>query len=500
MSNVDAAARNLLGALYLRPDMVPTAQGVLNRPGLIQQGTVQGRIWTALVEHTPGGKRDAAGLQTTLDRVGGAWDYIRDAQAQILNPRRVRIEEVAGWAATIAEAGNRTLMAAKLQRLQEEVNDLSIPLDDIVGRTMQELAMPEGGTGNTWRSLADITPNARRQILAYKDADAELPGVPTGFPTLDKVLFRLPNGEVVIVGARPSVGKTVFATQVLFYNARRIKQENRPECVAMFSLETSGELLVIRMACAEAGVDQMKLKQGNATLEEQNRVLAVLDEMDQLPFYIDESPNPTTENMLVRTLALQNVVIGGVRRRVALMGFDFMELAGEEDSDEQSRISRVMRGLKVAAKILDCPILALSQLGRQVDTRKNKLPNKSDLSWSSLIEKIAYQIILLHRPAYYAKNDPGYDPRFDPHYREAIFNVDKNKDGPTGLVPLGFVAEHVRFYDPADTESDYEPPSLVDVPTNRGPLPAMPPQYGNGWEPDVLDLILGEEEEDNVEW
>lgn len=464
-SYYDNVTMQLIGLLYMRPELMTTAISVLNRDGLLPG--VGGQIYRTMRDSYQGGSFDFAQIQAQMTACNG-WDFMMAAQQLIINPLAVTEEQVREWCEALADRGYKSVCRQILVSGAESLADEDTPLDEAVAEILQSLAnFRQEGTFR-WRSMPEIGVSARQMVASWSDPASPLPGVRTGFPSLDRILHCLPNGEVCVVGARSQMGKTALVMQILFNVARFYLSQGVKMCVAIFSAETSGELLYIRLACAYAGVDQRVIKRGEATPEELARFSAAMELLDTLPIYVDESPNPTTDNMLVRSLALTNVMINGERHRVGLAAFDFMELAGDEHPDEQMRVAQIMRGLKTLGKTIGCPIIALSQLTREAAAqgKRNKPPTVTDLRWSDMIGNLAYQILLLHRPAVYnAQKSLNYNPETDPARELAIVVVAKNKDAPTGPVRLGFTPRFARFYDPIDPYSNPSSPYYMQQAT-----------------------------------
>jgi replicative DNA helicase len=512
----DHVTMQLIGLLYMRPELMTTAIGILNRDGLIPG--VAGQIYRAMRDSYQGDSFDFAQIQAQMSACDG-WDFMMSAQQLIINPLAVTEDQVAEWCEALAERGYKSVCRQILMDGSESLSGEEVPLDEAVSIILQSLANFRQEGNFHWRSAAEIGITTRQMVASWSDPTQPLPGVRTGFPSLDRILHCLPNGEVCVVGARSQMGKTALVMQILFNVARFYVSQGVKKCVAIFSAETSAELLQIRMACAYAGVDQRAIKRGDATPEEVVRFHAALDLLDTLPIYVDESPNPTTDNMLVRALSLTNVTVNGERRRVGLMAFDFMELAGDEHKDEQMRVSRIMQGLKTLGKTIGCPIIALSQLSREAAAqgKRNKPPTVTDLRWSDMIGNLAYQILLLHRPAVYnAQKSLNYNPQNDPERELAIIVVAKNKDAPVGPVRLGFTARFARFYDPIDPYSSPDSPyymqqaqegiyymggygGLLAQPASQSPSTPNGGSYDEEQElQELIDLYEGDEGEDET--
>jgi replicative DNA helicase len=452
LSYEDTIAKQLIGLIYMRPEVMATAISVLTRDDLLPDPARP--IFRAMKEAYQGASFDFAYVQSSLALIPQGWDYLTESQQLILNPFSVDDETIGEWCGVLAERGYKQVCRQILKAAVQRLNQEDEPLDEAIADLLSALSSFREEGSFRWRGMAELVEAAQGIVSSWSDPAAPLSGVRTGFPSLDKYLHSLPNGEVCIVAARSQHGKTAFVMQILANVARFYLAQGLKMCVGFFSAETSGELLTIRLACALSGVDQNRLKRGEATPEEWDRFEQAMTLIKSLPIYIDASPNPTTDNMLIRSLALTNVTINGERYRVGLVAFDFMELGGDEHPDEQLRLTKIMRGLKTLAKTLNVPVIALSQLKREVDERQDKRPRGSDVRWSDMMRNLCYQMIFIYRESVYKARTSGYRPELDPTRERAEIIIDKNKDGQVGTVILGFVDKFTRFYDPKDTYSD----------------------------------------------
>ena len=234
-----------------------------------------------------------------------------------------------------------------------------------------------------WAMLADD------KLAQWKAGIVE--GFSTGFKALD-VYMRLINSEFTLIAARPSMGKTSLAMQIAENVARKIKSDGTGETVAVFSAEMSGTELYIRMTSALAGVNSHKLRNNHGTPEEFGAYSDAMGRLRTLPVWIDDGSRPTTDSMLHQIERLNET------NPVKLMVFDFLELGGDKASREDIRISTIAQNLKGIAKTLNIPIIALSQLNRDPDSRANNMPELADLRYSGMLEQIADKVVFLMRP------------------------------------------------------------------------------------------------------
>jgi len=264
-------------------------------------------------------------------------------------------------------------------------------------------------------------------------------GFSTGFPALDAYM-RLIDTEFTLVAARPSMGKTSLAMQIAENVARRIASEKTNETVAVFSAEMSGTELYIRMTSALAGVNAHKLRNGKGTKDEFASFKDAKNRLRTLPIWIDDGNRPTTNSMLAQIERLNET------NRVKLMVFDFLELGGESAQKEDIRISTIAQNLKALAKTLGIPVIALSQLNRDVDKRANKIPELSDLRYSGMLEQIADKVAFIMRPEYYLeRNMTVADIPTEDERGVAYVLIAKNRNGPVGLTKLAFVKDRSMF-------------------------------------------------------
>lgn len=440
----DYIARQLFSTLWMLPEYIPLVTQIINHDGLLPP--TEEYVWQIIKNHVGNGRLDIPAALDALHRNPVAADFFQQAQQENYSPRKYGERQIVAWATSLAESGLRRFGAAIADKIKENMGDGSTPLDTAISAAMAELAgLRNQGGLNTWRSQSDISGNTRGIIAAMRRGES-IGGVMTGFPSVDSVLGGFKDGELNILAARPSAGKTAAACNMIVNIAERYERFGNDTCVAFFSAETSGELLQLRMAYALAGVNQAKSRARKTTQEEEQRVDDALAYLETLPIYIDESPAPTTQNMLLRALALNNVVIRGERKRVGIVFFDFVELAGDIDANEVQRITKIAVGLKVIAKHLKVPVVALCQVDRSAEGR---VPTLKDLRWSGMLEQIAYAVIFIHRPSYYKKRqDINYNPLFDDERYLAIWMIAKNKDGPTGPVEMRFEEEYAKFSDP----------------------------------------------------
>lgn len=277
---------------------------------------------------------------------------------------------------------------------------------------------------------------AQEKANLWKQGIAE--GHSTGFKTLDN-WSRLVATELTLIAARPSQGKTALAMQIAENMARQLQQDDDPGCVAVFSAEMAGWSLYHRMAGALGGVNTHKLRAGKGTPDEFQRFDEAMARLRNVPIWIDDNTGPTTKQMLEQVSRLNEDI------PVRMMMFDFVELGGERAQKEDLRISTIAHNLKGIAKTLQIPVVALSQLNREVENRANKMPSLADLRYSGMLEQLADVVMFIMRPEYYVERAQTIDVPQEDKAGIAYVQYAKNRQGPVGLAKLAFVKDRVMF-------------------------------------------------------
>jgi replicative DNA helicase len=253
-------------------------------------------------------------------------------------------------------------------------------------------------------------------------------GVATGFDVLDQQLAGLQKSNLIVVGARPSVGKTAFALNIATNAAVR----GTP--VLFFSLEMSHLELAQRILCAEAMVDASRMRNGQLKETDWSKVSRAIGRIGDAPLHIDDNPNVTIMDIRARARRMKS------RGGLGLVVVDYLQLMTGRNSAEsrQVEISEISRGLKILARELDIPVIALSQLSRNLEARQDKRPMLSDLRESGAIEQDADVVMFLYRDEVYNKDVPD-------NAGKAEVIVAKHRNGPVGHVDLAFVSNYARF-------------------------------------------------------
>lgn len=279
---------------------------------------------------------------------------------------------------------------------------------------------------------------AQEKLDVWKQGQPE--GYSTGFQNLD-AFSRLIPGELMLLAARPSMGKTALGMQMAENLARQLQRDGDAGVVAVFSAEMSGWSLYHRMAGALAGVNTHKLRMGKGTPQEYGALEDAMSRLRTLPMWIDDNTGPTTAQMLDQLSRLSETL------PVRMMLFDFVELGGDRAQKEDIRISQIAHNLKGIAKTLEIPVVALSQLNRDVENRASKMPQLSDLRYSGMLEQLADVVLFIMRPEYYVERAMQVDCPEGDKQGIAYAQFAKNRNGPVGLARLAYIKERVMFAD-----------------------------------------------------
>lgn len=270
---------------------------------------------------------------------------------------------------------------------------------------------------------------ARRARVRLRDMQNGVAGYETKLLVL-KEFVRFMPGQLTIVAGRSGSGKTAFGMQIVYSILAQMDERGDPGVICVFSAEMDGESLMLREACAIEKISYWRVQTGDCTPTEYDRLDDRLSNMGDRRVYIDESSGPTLEHMIEQLKAIMDE-----GQSISMVLFDYTELAGEYDRDESKRVNKITRGLSAIAKRFACPVLTLSQLNRDIETRMDKTPTMRDLMHGG--ERDADSIVILVRPWSYDKASP----------RELInCHVVKNRFGKQGDVTLGFDETSLRFY------------------------------------------------------
>lgn len=308
-------------------------------------------------------------------------------------------------------------------------------VDDVVDRAQQAVYdVTERRSSDDYIRLEDVLQQAFDEIEAMGSHGTEIYGVPTGFRELDELTNGLHPGQLVVIAGRPGLGKSTIGLD--FLRAASIKQQ-MTSC--LFSLEMSRSEITMRLLSAEAQILLSRLRTGQMTDPDWNRLARRMGEIAQAPMFIDDSPNLSMMEIRAKARRLKQ------RHDLKLVVVDYLQLMSSTKKVEnrQQEVAEMSRALKLLAKELDVPVVAISQLNRGAEQRQDKRPQMSDLRESGAIEQDADMVILLHREDAYEKESPRAG--------EADLIVAKHRNGPTRDVVVLSQLHYSRFVDMQQT-------------------------------------------------
>jgi replicative DNA helicase len=334
----------------------------------------------------------------------------------------------------------RQLMLICSAAIARAADQSETALDVLNAAESQLLEVGEKGISKGLASLEDIVAGSFGTIDALYQQAREVTGLETHYTEFDKMTSGLQKSDLVIIAARPSMGKTAWAINI----AQNAAIKNQA-VVAIFSLEMSKEALLRRMLASQAWVDQRKLQTGFLGRDDQDKLRRALEELVESKVFIDDSPGISLAEMRAKVRRLKQT-----HGKIDLVVVDYLQLmtatvpsqGGKRFESRTQEVSAISRGLKALAKEMEVPVIALSQLSRASEKRgDDKRPMLSDLRESGSIEQDADVVAFIHRESYYNR-DKEENPE-DKNKAEII--IAKQRNGPTGTVELAFLANYTRF-------------------------------------------------------
>lgn len=312
-------------------------------------------------------------------------------------------------------------------RCYDAQDDIDILVDE-AERTIFEIAQSKNGQG--FQAMAKIVPRAFDRITRLYDRQELITGVATGYDELDKMTAGLQSSDMIVLAARPSMGKTALAMNIVQHAALIEKVP-----VAVFSLEMSMESLALRMLCSLGRIDSQRMRTGKLHESDWPKLTRATGMLADAPIFIDDTAGITVLEMRAKARRLKS------EHDIGMVVVDYLQLMQGKSGIENraQEISDISRSLKAMAKELDVPVLALSQLNRSLESRTDKRPQLSDLRESGAIEQDADVIMFIYRDEVYNKAEDN------PNRGLAEVIVGKQRNGPTGIIKLTFLGEFTTF-------------------------------------------------------
>ncbi|MDO5675361.1 MAG: replicative DNA helicase [bacterium] len=340
-------------------------------------------------------------------------------------------------------------------RCYDAPHDIDALIDD-AERTIFEIAHAK--SGQAFQSIGQIVPGTFTRISEQAERGDSITGTATGYADLDRMTAGLQPADMVVLAARPSMGKTALAMNIV-QNVAVIKKVP----VAVFSLEMSAQALAMRMLCSVGKIDSQRLRTGRLQDSDWPRLQRATAQLSEAPIYIDDTSGMTALEMRAKSRRLK------AEHDLGLIVVDYLQLMqGRGNSENRvQEISEISRSLKAMAKELDVPVLALSQLNRSLEHREDRRPQLSDLRESGAIEQDADVILFIYRDEVYNKSETNKNRGI------AEIIIGKQRNGPTGTVRLSFLGQYASFEQ--FTQRD-------DLPTQLPPESMMDPEL---WQQDM---------------
>ncbi|PDO10342.1 MAG: replicative DNA helicase [Candidatus Reconcilbacillus cellulovorans] len=422
------AEQALLGAILRDPGVLPSVMAKISAEDFYR--AAHQRIYAAMVELAQDNEPvDLVTLtarlvdRRQLEEVGGVSYLAKLAQSV---PTAAHAEHYAGIVEEKAVLRRLIRAASEIAASgYTETEDVERLLNEAEHRIL-DIARRRASGG--FVAIRDVLMRVFEQIEFLYHHKGGTTGLPSGFHDLDRLTSGFQRSDLIIIAARPSVGKTSFALNIAQNVGVRAK-----ETVAIFSLEMGAVQLVQRMICAEANVDSFKLRTGQLDPDDWEKLTMAIGTLSEANIFIDDSPSLTVFDIRAKCRRLKQ------ERGLGLVVVDYLQLIqGRGRSDNrQQEVSEISRMLKQIARELDVPVIALSQLSRSVEQRQDKRPMMSDLRESGAIEQDADIVAFLYRDDYYDKDTD----------RKNIVEViiAKQRNGPTGTIELAFLKNYNKF-------------------------------------------------------
>lgn len=426
------AEQSVLGAIFISPDTIISLADELV-PDDFYKPANKIVFKTMLSLFKKGEPIDATTMVSALTNQGeikeiGGLNYV----VELVNstPTSKNVEH---YAKLVKEKATLRRVIADLSESLSSAYQGDVSISDIISKTEKSmLDISNQNTGTGFRNVADILDTHMQMVETRSQTDGVVTGLSTGFVGLDKITTGLHEGNLIILAARPAMGKTALVLNIAKYVATK---EGKPAVI--FSLEMGAEELIERMLASEGMVPAYHLKTGNLSTDEWKRLVQAQNNIYDAPIFVDDTAGIRISEIRsnARKLAQE---MGGL----GVIIIDYLQLiTGAKGENRQQIVSEISRELKILAKDLKVPVIALSQLSRAVEQRQDKRPMLADLRESGSIEQDADIVAFLYREAYYQKEQA--DSQEANNVTELI--LEKNRHGSLGTVKLYFHKEYTKF-------------------------------------------------------
>jgi replicative DNA helicase len=432
------AEQAVLGAIFLEPSSLTVASEVLIPEDFYR--AAHQKIFNAMLKLNDEGKvvdlvtvTEELAAAKLIEDTGGV-SYLSELASSV--PTAANIE----YYARIVEEKS---LLRRLIRTATEIASDGYSREDEVEALLSEaekniLAVAQRKNAGSFHNIKDVLVRTYDNIEEMHNRVGDITGISTGFAELDRMTAGFQRNDLIIVGARPSVGKTAFALNIAANVATKTNEN-----VAIFSLEMGAEQLVMRMLCSEGNIDAQRLRTGSLTDDDWGKLTMAMGSLSNSGIFIDDTPGVRISDIRSKCRRLKQ------EHGLGMILIDYLQLilgSGRSGENRQQEVSEISRSLKQLARELQIPVIALSQLSRGVEQRQDKRPMMSDIRESGSIEQDADIVAFLYRDDYYDKESENKN------IIEII--IAKQRNGPTGTVSLAFVKEYNKF---VNLETRYDP-------------------------------------------
>lgn len=436
------AEQSVIGAIFLDPQALITASEILVAEDFYR--TAHQKIFQTMLKLSDQGK--AIDVVTVTEELS-AKKEIEDVGGLSYLTELANAVPTAANIAHYAKIVEEKALLRRLIRVATKIAEDGYTREDEVEALLSEaekkmMEVSSRKNAGDFQHVKDVLVQTYDNIEQLQSRKGDVTGIPTGFRDLDRITAGFQRNDLIIVAARPSVGKTAFALNV----AQSVAIQAR-ENVAIFSLEMGAEQLVMRMICAEGNIDAQVLRTGALTTDDWGKLTMAMGSLSNSGIFIDDTPGVRVNEIRAKSRRLAQ------EHGLGMILIDYLQLiqgSGKPGENRQQEVSEISRSLKALARELKVPVIALSQLSRGVEQRQDKRPMMSDLRESGSIEQDADIVAFLYRDDYYDKESESKN------MIEII--VAKQRNGPTGTVTLAFKKEFNKFIN-VDWSEHQPPPS-----------------------------------------
>ncbi len=422
------AEQAVLGAVFLEPKSIEQSTKFVGSQDFYRQA--HQRIYGSMVALFEAGKgvdlvtvSEELSAKQILEEVGGI-SYLAELASSV--PTSANIEH---YAAIVSEKATLRRLITTATEVVQDGYTRQDAVDELLDETEKKiLEVARRKNVKAFQNIQDVLLGAYDNIEKLHNRKGHITGVPTGYTALDRLTAGFQKNDLIIVGARPSVGKTAFALNI----AQNVAKQGFS--VAIFSLEMGAEQLVMRMLSAEGNIDAQKLRTGDLDSNDWRSLSLAVASLSKTNIFIDDTPGVRISEIRSKCRRLSQ------EQGLDMIMIDYLQLiqgSGNGRENRQQEVSEISRSLKALARELEVPVIALSQLSRSVESRQDKRPMMSDIRESGSIEQDADIVAFLFREDYYDKETENKD------IIEII--IAKQRNGPVGDVSLAFVKRHNKF-------------------------------------------------------